>query len=389
MAKLEQLIKELCPNGVEYVPLKAIAQIGTGSSDRINATEDGEYPFYVRSKTVLRSNIYLFDEESIVIPGEGGIGDIFHYVNGKYDLHQRAYRIHFINDKVNTKYGYYYLAEHFKKFIMMKAVSATVTSIRKPMIENFLLPLPPLTIQREIVLILDNLTKLTEELTEELEEELTARKKQYEYYRDKLLSFTYDVPRVTLGDVCIKTRNINWKDTDGKYYYIDLTSVDRETNEIQPEQIINAYNAPSRAQQIIQTNDVLFATTRPTLQRYCFVPEQYDGQICSTGYCILRANPEMIMPKFLYYTISTKDFGIYVENNQKGTSYPAISDSLVKRYSFPLPSLKEQSHIVGILDKYNTLTTDILSSLLTESETRRKQYEYYRDKLLTFKEAGE
>jgi type I restriction enzyme S subunit len=105
MTKLEQLIKELCPNGVEYVPLKAIAQIGTGSSDRINANEDGEYPFYVRSKTVLRSNIYLFDEESIVIPGEGGIGEIFHYVNGKYDLHQRAYRIHFISDKVNTKYG--------------------------------------------------------------------------------------------------------------------------------------------------------------------------------------------------------------------------------------------------------------------------------------------
>lgn len=376
MTKLEQLIKELCPNGVEYVPLKAIAQIGTGSSDRINANEDGEYPFYVRSKTVLRSNIYLFDEESIVIPGEGGIGEIFHYVNGKYDLHQRAYRIHFISDKVNTKYGYYYLAEHFKKFIMMKAVSATVTSIRKPMIENFLLPLPPLTIQREIVLILDNFT------------ELTARKKQYEYYRDKLLTFGDEVPRVALGDVCVKTRNITWKDTDGEYYYIDLTSVDRETNEIRPEQIINAHNAPSRAQQIIQANDVLFATTRPTLQRYCFVPEQYDGQICSTGYCILRANPEMIMPKFLYYTISTKNFGIYVENNQKGASYPAITDSRVKKYRFPLPSLKEQARIVEVLDRFDKLCNDISEGLPAEIEARRKQYEYYRDKLLTFKEAG-
>jgi len=189
MSKLDELIAELCPDGVEFVPLKQIAEVGTGSSDRVNAVEDGKYPFYVRSKTIYRSNRYLFDEESIVIPGEGGIGDIFHYVNGKYDLHQRAYRIHFIDRLVDTKFAYHYLSANFKKFILMKAVNATVTSIRKPMIQDFPFPLPPLPVQQEIVRILDSFTESTAELRVELETELEARQKQYEYYRDKLLTF--------------------------------------------------------------------------------------------------------------------------------------------------------------------------------------------------------
>jgi len=189
MSRLDELIAELCPSGVKYVPLKQIAEVGTGSSDRVNAVDDGEYPFYVRSKNILRSNRYLFDEEAIIIPGEGGIGDIFHYVNGKYDLHQRAYRIHLIDPNVNTKFTYYCLSANFKKFIIMKAVNATVTSIRKPMIENFQIPIPPLPVQQEIVRILDDLTKATTELNKELNIELEARKKQYEYYLNKLLDF--------------------------------------------------------------------------------------------------------------------------------------------------------------------------------------------------------
>lgn len=170
---------------VEFIPIKYLAEVGTGSSDRVNAVDDGKYPFYVRSKIILRSNRYLFDEEAIIIPGEGGIGEIFHYVNGKYDLHQRAYRIHFVDKRVLTKFAYYYFKAYFKKFIMKRAVSATVTSIRKPMIDNFLIPLPPLFIQQKIVQILDTFT----ELNKELYAELAARKKQYEYYLNKLLDF--------------------------------------------------------------------------------------------------------------------------------------------------------------------------------------------------------
>lgn len=185
MSKLNDLINDLCPSGVTYIELCEMAEIGTGSSDRKDSSEDGMYPFYVRSKEVLKINRFEYDEEAIIIPGEGGIGEIFHFVSGKYALHQRAYRIHIISQNLKTKFLYYYMAANFKKFIMQKAVSATVTSIRKPMIEKFPVPVPPLEVQDEIVRILDNFTELTAELTAELE----ARKKQYEYYRDSLLSF--------------------------------------------------------------------------------------------------------------------------------------------------------------------------------------------------------
>ena len=186
MGKREKLIQQYCPDGVEYVKIGQIAQVGTGSSNGNEAEDEGVYPFFVRSQSIKRKNDYEYDEEAIIIPGEGGIGEIFHYINGKYALHQRVYRIHFFVQLVNVKFAYYYMRSFFKQFIMKKAVSATVVSIRKPMIEDFVIPVPPLPVQEEIVRILDTLT----ELQAELQAELQKRKQQYEYYRDKLLSFS-------------------------------------------------------------------------------------------------------------------------------------------------------------------------------------------------------
>lgn len=183
------LVKELCPEGVEYRPLGEIADIGTGKSDKKDAQESGQYPFYVRSKTILRSSKYLYDETAIVIPGEGGVGEIFHFVSGKYDLHQRAYRVSFTVDEMNPKFGYYYISSFFKEYINRHAVEATVKSIRKPMLVKFEVPVPPMEIQQRIVDILDRFDTLTGSLSEGLPAELAARRSQYEYYRDQLLTF--------------------------------------------------------------------------------------------------------------------------------------------------------------------------------------------------------
>ena len=183
------LVKELCPEGVEYRPLGEIADIGTGKSDKKDAQESGQYPFYVRSKTILRSSKYLYDETAIVIPGEGGVGEIFHFVSGKYDLHQRAYRVSFTVDEMNPKFGYYYISSFFKEYINRHAVEATVKSIRKTMLVKFEVPVPPMEIQQRIVDILDRFDALTSSLSEGLPAELAARRSQYEYYRDQLLTF--------------------------------------------------------------------------------------------------------------------------------------------------------------------------------------------------------
>lgn len=172
--------------------LGEVAEIGTGRSNREGEVTDGAYPFYVRSKNILRSSTYQFDETAIVIPGEGGIGDIYHYVVGKYALHQRAYRIKLKSEeKIVPKFVYYYMTSAFKRYIISKSVGATATSIRKPMIEGFPIPLPPLFVQSRIVEILDKFDALTNSITEGLPLEIKLRRQQYEYYREQLLNFPH------------------------------------------------------------------------------------------------------------------------------------------------------------------------------------------------------
>ena len=380
IAYIEKLLKG---QPVEWQTLGEVAEIGTGSSNRQDEVENGKYPFYVRSKSILRSSTYQFDETAIIIPGEGGIGDIYHFINGKYALHQRAYRIHLQNDNLLDKFVYHYMRTHFKRYILSKSVGATATSIRKPMLETFSVPIPPLNIQAEIVRILDIFT----ELEAELEAELDCRKRQYDYYRNHLLSYEgNEVEWKTLGEVVKTTKNIKWQNNENTYDYIDLTSVCRETGNVLETLKIKADNAPSRAQKMVQLDDVIFATTRPSQMRIALIPKKFDGQIASTGYCILRADKVNVLPKWIFFTLSTTEFKKFVAENQSGTAYPAISDSKLKEFKIPLPPLSEQQRIVGILDKFDTLVHSISEGLPREIELRKKQYEYYREQLLSFPE---
>jgi len=186
---MRELIAEFCPNGVKSLSIAEIAEVGTGSSDKKDSAISGLFPLYVRSKNVEKSDTFEFDETAIIIPGEGGVGDIFHFATGKYALHQRAYRISPVDSRVDPKYLFYAFKVLFKDHISSKAVSATVTSIRKPMVTSFSVPIPPLEVQREIVSILDKLDALVNDLTFGLPAEIAARRKQYEYYRNKLLTF--------------------------------------------------------------------------------------------------------------------------------------------------------------------------------------------------------
>lgn len=130
--------------------LKKVCEISTGCSNKQDATTKGQYPFFVRSQNIERKDSYEYDEEAIIIPGEGSIGDIFHYINGKYALHQRVYRIHFLTTEQSTIFAFYNMMNNFKKYIMSMAANATVTSIRKPMIEQFIILYPSLPEQQKI-----------------------------------------------------------------------------------------------------------------------------------------------------------------------------------------------------------------------------------------------
>lgn len=188
----------------------------------------------------------------------------------------------------------------------------------------------------------------------------------------------------SLGEVVIKTENVKWKNNRQNYKYIDLTSVDRENNSILETIFINADNAPNRAQKLVNKDDIIFATTRPTQMRVAMIPEKYDGQIASTGYCVLRADKERILPEWILFNLQKLTFKKYLEENESGSAYPAISDSKLKEFLIPVPSLNEQKEIINILDKFDRLTNSITEGLPKEIELRRKQYEYYREKLLDF-----
>jgi len=188
-----------------------------------------------------------------------------------------------------------------------------------------------------------------------------------------------------LEEVTNKISSIRWQDqTQEQYHYIDLSSVDRNTHNISETVLITKNNAPSRAQQIVQKGDVIFGTTRPMLKRYSIITDRFDGQICSTGFCVLRPDNKKILTSFLFHLLGTKDFYSYVEANERGASYPAIPDGLVKKFKIPVPPLAFQREIVKTLDSFNDLETELEAELGAELEARKMQYQHYREALLDF-----
>jgi type I restriction enzyme S subunit len=175
---------------VRWLQLGQIADIGTGSSNTNEELEVGKYPFFVRSQDVRRKDSFEYDETAIITSGDGvGVGKIFHFVEGKYALHQRAYRIHIRDKRVLSKFYFYYMRSGFLQYIQRNAVNSSVTSIRRRMLDEFPVPVPPISEQSRIVNILDRFDALCNDLTSGLPAEIAARRKQYEYYRDKLLTF--------------------------------------------------------------------------------------------------------------------------------------------------------------------------------------------------------
>ncbi len=174
---------------VELAFLGDIATIGTGSHDTKDAILGGKYPFYARGRQPLRLDSFDFDDVAIITAGDGvGVGKVFHFTAGQYALHQRAYRI-VPNDEVDARYIYHFLVSDFARYLERTSVHASVTSLRRPMFLKYPVPLPPFDEQHRISTILDAFDALVNDLSVGLPAELAARRRQYEYYRDRLLTF--------------------------------------------------------------------------------------------------------------------------------------------------------------------------------------------------------
>ena len=186
-----------------------------------------------------------------------------------------------------------------------------------------------------------------------------------------------------VGEVTTRGSNIKWADTaEREFRYIDLSSVDRVTRRIGETAVISARDAPSRAQQIVREGDVIFATTRPTQMRWAVIPAEYDGQIASTGYCVLRPTRGEVLTNFLAHLLGADRFSRYVGSQQVPGNYPSIPDRLVRAFRLPVPPLEVQAEIVRVLDLFQSLEAELEAEL----EARRRQFAHYRDSLLAFAE---
>lgn len=151
--------------------------------------DKGLYPFYTRGKEILRKDEFEFDEQAVITAGDGvGVGKVIHYVNGKYALHQRAYRFK-PKSELNGRFLYHYMNSTFYQYIVGNYVSSSVSSLRKPKLMKYPIPLLHISEQQRIVSILDRFETLTTDLQKGLPAEIAARRQQYEYYQDKLLHF--------------------------------------------------------------------------------------------------------------------------------------------------------------------------------------------------------
>ena len=155
----------------------------------------------------------------------------------------------------------------------------------------------------------------------------------------------------SLGEILLKTETVNPAATpEDEFEYIDVSSVSNETYEIEVTQQLKGKDAPSRARRLVKAGDVIFATIRPTLQRIARVPASLDGQVCSTGYFVMRPYPELDA-QYLFYSLFTEQFMSGMESLQKGASYPAVTDAEVRSQQISYPSVQEQRRIVTLLDE--------------------------------------
>ena len=408
MSKIDELLKD---EKVEWKKLREIAVISKGKQfNKRDMLEKGTYP--VINGGMLPSgyiDVFNSKENTITVSQGGASAGFVNFIEKKFWLGAHAFSVVPNNEIIkinNYKYSCFnrYLF-HILKMNQTKLqnskVGAGIPSVSKDDLSNIEIPLTSIETQEKIVEILDNFTNYVTELQAELQ----VRTKQYEYYRDMLLSEEYldkitknraivgnvnsnpdNIKMEKLKDCILSVEKIKWKKKKSCLFkYIDLSSVARDYHCITSTDTITADNAPSRAQQIVCSQDVLFGTTRPLLQRYCLIPEEYDRQICSTGFCVLRADKDKVLPKWILYTISSSLFLEHIKVYEKGTSYPSISDKDVKLFKIPVPSKQVQEYIIEILDKLNCLINDVSKGLPKEIELRQKQYEYYREKLLNFK----
>ncbi|WP_081849998.1 restriction endonuclease subunit S [Ruminococcus sp. HUN007] len=421
MTKLEQLIKELCPNGVEYKKLGEVATISRGGSfQKKDFCEDGvpciHYgQIYTRyglfadktltfiSEDAAKKQKYAVKNDIVMAVTSENIDDVCKCVAwlGDDEIALSGHTA-IIHHTLNPKYLCYYF--HTAMFYAQKkklAHGTKVIEVTPDKLADITIPVPPLEVQAEIVNILDEYSASGTTLQQELEKELTARKKQYEYYRDLLLDFgvhggASECEWRTLGDVAEVTDYV----ANGSFASLrENVTYKRNPDFAALIRTVDFSNGFDRDQMIYIDENAYKFLEKSRLFGGEIIINNIGAGVGNSFLCPMLDIKMSLAPNAVMLKTNNNKFYFYWLNSKYGknalskiiskSAMPKFNKTGLRGVMIPVPPIDEQERIVRILDRFDKLCNDISEGLPAEIEARRKQYEYYRDKLLTFKEKKE
>ena len=389
MSKLETLIAELCPDGVEIRCLEDCCNLLDKKRKPVTkaSREAGKYPYYGANGVQDYVSDYIFDGTFVLVGEDGSVitksgTPVVTWAEGKIWVNNHA---HIIEEKdgVMLRYLYHYI----QTLDVTSLIHGNIPKLTGGDFKALKIAVPPLEVQREIVRVLDSFTLLTAELTAEL----TARKKQYSFYRDKMLNFGNKAPIYRLSELCESIADGDHmpppKSDDG-IPFITISNVteyhdiDFENTMYVPESYYNSLAEKRRPRK----GDILYTVVGSYGIPVCI--ENDKKFVFQRHIAILRPNNAIVKSKYLFHAMQSTDFKIQADKLAKGAAQKTIALSSLAKMYMPVPDMNVQERIVNVLDNFEAICTDLNIGLPAEIEARQKQYEYYRDLLFTFAETG-
>lgn len=363
MNRLKELIDKLCPTGVKFIQLSDVVTVKRGVRVvKKQLSPVGKYPVFQNCLTPMGYyDQFNVSANTAFIICAGAAGEIGYSAIEFWAADDCFYFV--CSNDIDSRYLYHFLLTQ-KTYLYSKIRKASIPRLSHKFIEIIKIPVPPLEVQREIVQILDNFTSLTAELQTKLQAELQARKKQYEYYRDKLLNFETNIHKEKLKSVAKISRGVRVTKsqlTDNGYPVYQ--------NALTPMGYHSEYNVSGGTTYVISAGaagEIGFS----------------DENFWAADDCLVFTELNGVTNKYIYHFLMTKKN--YIKTRVRKASIPRLPREVIENLLIPTPSIEIQNKIVDILDNFEKICSDLNIGLPAEIEARQKQYEYYRDALLSF-----
>lgn len=408
MSRIDDLLSEYAPNGVQVKTLGHVMDLVRGNGmPKADLTEEGvgaiHYgQIYTRYGATASSTISFVSPDSATKLAKVNPGDII-ITNTSENVNDVGKAVAWLGEKQIVTGGHATVIRHqedpkylsywfqSKSFSAQKRALATgtkVIDVSAKQLAKIQIPLPPLEVQREIVRILDNFTELEAELEADLEAELEARRLQYAYYRNALLTVPASVPQtVALGEIAeFKYGYTARAQAEGDYRFLRITDIS-PSGKLSPLGAKFVGTGGGADDFLVRPGDLLMARTGATYGKTMIVRSD-EAAVYASFLIRIRLDESVMMPSYYWHFAQSELFWVQANAMVSLGGQPQFNANVLKLVKVPVPTLINQARIVALLDNFDMLANALSGGLAAELAARRKQYEYYRERLLTFDEAG-